>query len=403
MTACLEPSDSEPGGQCPTTPSAISSASPPGAKATGRPSAASSTAARRASRSREAEIQHWMDKRQPGPVALHHPAARARTGAHPLRRLRGRGERRAPHHRHADLAPHREHRRALEGLCRDQGQLPARPRRLHLRGQIRHPRLARQRPRLGARDRHARRRRRHRPQGRAGHDRARRAGADGRRTPSTARSWDWEEVDRNPFFCPDPEMATFWADYLDDIRKRGSSIGAVIEVVAHGLPAGLGAPIYGKLDQDIASALMSINAVKGVEIGAGFVAAQLHRRGERRRDAHGQRRPPGVPLQQCRRHPRRHLDRPADRRPLRGQADLVDPDRPPHRSTAPARRSRSRPRAATTLASASAPCRSARRCSPSCSPITISGTAARSASGERPSKRHPRNGRSHDHGHAAGG
>jgi chorismate synthase len=87
--------------------------------------------------------------------------------------------------------------------------------------------------------------------------------------------WDWQAVDNNPFFCPDPEMVDFFAEYLDDIRKRGSSVGAVIEVIAHGLPAGLGAPIYGKLDQDIASALMSINAVKGVEIGAGFAAATL--------------------------------------------------------------------------------------------------------------------------------
>ena len=87
--------------------------------------------------------------------------------------------------------------------------------------------------------------------------------------------WDWEEVDRNPFFCPDAEKAAFYADYLDGIRKSGSSIGAVIEVVAEGVPAGLGAPVYGKLDQDIASALMSINAVKGVEIGAGFGAAAL--------------------------------------------------------------------------------------------------------------------------------
>ena len=87
--------------------------------------------------------------------------------------------------------------------------------------------------------------------------------------------WDWDEVDRNPFFCPDAEAAGRWADYLDDVRKRGSSIGAVIEVEAIGVPAGLGAPIYGKLDQDIASALMSINAVKGVEIGAGFGAAEL--------------------------------------------------------------------------------------------------------------------------------
>jgi chorismate synthase len=88
-------------------------------------------------------------------------------------------------------------------------------------------------------------------------------------------AWNWDEVDNNPFFCPDADTAGQWADYLDGIRKRGSSIGAVIEVVAEGVPAGLGAPIYGKLDQDLASALMSINAVKGVEIGAGFAAASL--------------------------------------------------------------------------------------------------------------------------------
>jgi chorismate synthase len=87
--------------------------------------------------------------------------------------------------------------------------------------------------------------------------------------------WNWDAVDDNPFFCPDPEMAVFYAEYLDGIRKAGSSVGAVIEVVAEGVPAGLGAPVYGKLDQDIASALMSINAVKGVEIGAGFGAAAL--------------------------------------------------------------------------------------------------------------------------------
>ncbi|MFY8157666.1 MAG: chorismate synthase, partial [Rhabdaerophilum sp.] len=89
------------------------------------------------------------------------------------------------------------------------------------------------------------------------------------------RNWNWEEVDRNPFFCPDAEAAEFFAEYLDGIRKNGSSIGAVLEIVAEGVPAGLGAPIYGKLDSDIASALMSINAVKGVEIGAGFGAAEL--------------------------------------------------------------------------------------------------------------------------------
>jgi chorismate synthase len=87
--------------------------------------------------------------------------------------------------------------------------------------------------------------------------------------------WDWAEVDKNPFFCPDAEKAAFFADYLDGLRKNGSSVGAVIEIVADGVPTGLGAPIYGKLDADLAAALMSINAVKGVEIGAGFNAAEL--------------------------------------------------------------------------------------------------------------------------------
>jgi chorismate synthase len=87
--------------------------------------------------------------------------------------------------------------------------------------------------------------------------------------------WNWDEVERNPFFCPDAERAKFFEDYLDDIRKRGSSVGAVIEVIAEGVPVGLGAPIYGKLDGDLAAALMGINAVKGVEIGAGFAAAAL--------------------------------------------------------------------------------------------------------------------------------
>jgi chorismate synthase len=87
--------------------------------------------------------------------------------------------------------------------------------------------------------------------------------------------WDWAEVDNNPFFCPDAQAAAVFADYLDGVRKAGSSVGAVIEVVADGVPAGLGAPVYGKLDADLAAALMSINAVKGVEIGAGFAAAML--------------------------------------------------------------------------------------------------------------------------------
>lgn len=88
-------------------------------------------------------------------------------------------------------------------------------------------------------------------------------------------NWDWDEIARNPFFCPDKDKAAFFEGYLDGIRKSGSSIGAVIEVVADGVPAGLGAPIYAKLDGDLAAALMSINAVKGVEIGDGFGAAEL--------------------------------------------------------------------------------------------------------------------------------
>ncbi|WP_416065608.1 chorismate synthase [Rhizobium sp. ZK1] len=87
-------------------------------------------------------------------------------------------------------------------------------------------------------------------------------------------NWDWDQVGQNPFFSPDAEIVPVWEEYLDGIRKAGSSIGAVVEVIAEGVPAGLGAPIYGKLDQDIASLLMSINAVKGVEIGNGFAAAE---------------------------------------------------------------------------------------------------------------------------------
>ncbi len=92
------------------------------------------------------------------------------------------------------------------------------------------------------------------------------------------KSWMWDDVGNNDFFCPDAKAAKHWETYLDEIRKSGSSIGAVIEVTASGIPAGWGAPIYGKLDAELAAAMMSINAVKGVEIGAGFAAAEL--RGE---------------------------------------------------------------------------------------------------------------------------
>jgi chorismate synthase len=96
----------------------------------------------------------------------------------------------------------------------------------------------------------------------------------GRHAIDRAR-WDWDQVGENPFFCPDPLTATLWETYLNEVRKAGSSAGAVIEIVAEGAPPGLGAPIYGKLDADLAGALMSINAVKGVEIGEGFAAAAL--------------------------------------------------------------------------------------------------------------------------------
>ena len=87
--------------------------------------------------------------------------------------------------------------------------------------------------------------------------------------------FDAAEIERNPFWCPDAEMARFWAEYLDDLRMNHDSVGAVIEVVASGVPAGLGAPLYAKLDSDLAAAMMSINAVKGVEIGEGMAAAAL--------------------------------------------------------------------------------------------------------------------------------
>lgn len=87
--------------------------------------------------------------------------------------------------------------------------------------------------------------------------------------------FDMAEIERNPFWTPDPQAAADWAVYLDDLRKSHNSVGAVIEVVAEGVPPGLGAPLYGKLDSDLASAMMSINAVKGVEIGEGMGAASL--------------------------------------------------------------------------------------------------------------------------------
>ena len=88
-------------------------------------------------------------------------------------------------------------------------------------------------------------------------------------------NWDWDQTTKNPFWCPDAKAAKNWEDYLDEMRKSGNSVGAVVEVRASGVPAGWGAPVYGKLDSDIAMGMMSINAAKGVEIGTGFAAARL--------------------------------------------------------------------------------------------------------------------------------
>lgn len=85
-------------------------------------------------------------------------------------------------------------------------------------------------------------------------------------------NWDWDQVSKNPFWCPDAKAAKDWENYLDGVRKSGNSVGAIVEIQAQGVPAGWGAPVYGKLDSDIASGLMSINAAKGVEIGAGFAS-----------------------------------------------------------------------------------------------------------------------------------
>ena len=187
--------------------------------------------------------------------------------------------------------------------------------------------------------------------------------------------WDWNEVGNNPFFCPDAKQAKFFEDYLDGVRKSGSSCGAVIEIVAEGVPAGLGAPIYAKLDGDLAGALMGINAVKGVEIGDGFATAAMS--GEDNADE--MRKDPNWAMTasrcSCPTMPAASWAAfrlgPGDRRALRGEADLVDPDPAQDRRPLRPRHRDRRPKAATTHASASARCRSARRWWLACWPITI--------------------------------
>ncbi len=145
------------------------------------------------------------------------------------------------------------------------------------------------------------------------------------------KNWDWEEVGNNPFFCPDAKAAKRWETLLDEVRKRGSSVGAVIEIVADGVPPGLGAPIYGKLDQDIASGLMSINAVKGVEIGAGFGAAALS--GEGNADEMRMKKDGSIEFlsNHAGGHSRRDFVGPASRGAFRRETDVVDPQSTAHR------------------------------------------------------------------------
>ena len=141
--------------------------------------------------------------------------------------------------------------------------------------------------------------------------------------------WDWDTVPTNSLWCPDPAKTAEWEAFLDSVRKDGSSVGAVVEVVAHGVPAGLGEPIFDKLDADIAKALMSIPAVKAVEIGAGAAAAQLtgpENADEMRR---GRGRDAGLPRQQRRWHSGWHLVGAGYRGPFHRQADQFDSDAAP--------------------------------------------------------------------------
>ena len=294
-----------------------------------------------------------------GPVALHHPAAGAGPGPDPLGRVQGRADGRAGHDRHADRTADRERRPALEGLFRHPRQVPARPRRLRLRRQIRLARLSRRRPPVGARDRDAGRGRRDRAQDRAGHDGARRADPDGI-GDDRPRALGLGRGGPQSVLLPGRAEGEILRDLSrrhpqERLLGRRGDRGRGRRRAGRSRRAGLRQARRRSRGRD-----------DGHQCGQGRRDRRRHgrggadRRGERRRDAHGQRRQAGVPVEQRRRHPRRHLDRPADRRALRGQADVVDPHAAAHASTATATKPRSPPRAVTILASASARCRSAR-------------------------------------------
>ena len=166
----------------------------------------------------------------------------------------------------------------------------------------------------------------------------------------------WDGVYENPFFVADPSYVARLEEFMDKLRKSGDSVGAKITTVASNVPVGWGEPVYDKLDADLAYNMMSINAVKGVEIGAGFRGrdAERHR-------AFGRDDAAGFSLEQRGRHPRRHLDGAGHRRARRGEADFEHPPRRATRSTSTASRRSSRRTAATIRAWASARRRSAKR------------------------------------------
>ena len=326
----------------------------------------------------EADIQPYLDKRRPGPVALHHAAARAGRGAESCPACSSTSDWRAGDHRHADRAPDRQCRPALEGLFATSRTstgraTPTTPMTSSTASAT-----------IAAAAASAR-------------ETAMRVAAGaiarkivpgmtvrgalvqmGRHKIDRAR-WDWDEVERNPFFCPDAGKAEFLEDYLDDIRKAAPRSAPSSRSWPRACRPGSARRSTASSTATSPAALMSINAVKGVEIGAGLGAAALTGEDNADEMRMGNDGRPRVPVQQRRRHPRRHLDRPADRRALRRQADLVDPDAAPHRRPLRRARPRSPPRAATTPASASARCRSARPWWPACSPTIICAIAGRSA------------------------
>jgi chorismate synthase len=134
----------------------------------------------------------------------------------------------------------------------------------------------------------------------------------------------WAETEQNPFWCPDPQMVSVWESFLDETRKAGSSAGAIVEMVASNVPVGLGEPVYGKLDAEIAAAMMSINAVKGVEIGDGFGLCELPgdvAGDEMRADKRGAK----VPEQSRGRHPWRYFNRTGGGGALCGETHQLHP------------------------------------------------------------------------------